>query len=178
MTPRHSYSEEFEKSIIQLIEKYPGLGLRELARELEVSAQSLKYSTDLLLEQKTITVKKDGKYLRFYAKDFEIDDFEEKILNCFRKSQLLNVIMIFLNAYKKNKKEILKNQEILERIEVHSAGTITYYLNQLTENSIIEKTKEGFRLINPALIESLLKKYRPTHSIIDNFINLWTDYFQ
>ena len=161
-----------------VIEKYPGLGLRELARELTTSAQSLKYYTDKLVNEEQIMVKKDGKYSRFYVQDFEIEEFEEKILNCFRKPHLLNVIMVFLNTYKKEKKEVLKNQELMEDLQVQSAGTVTYYLNNLIESNIVEKTKDGFRIINQSLIERLLKKYNPTPSIIDNFINLWTNYFE
>ena len=178
MNPRHSYSIDYEKSIILVIEKYPGLGLRELARELSTSAQSLKYYTDKLVNEKQILVKKDGKYSRFYAKDFEVEEFEEKILNCFRKPHLLNVIMVFLNADKREKKEVLKNQELMENLQVQSAGTVTYYLNNLIESNIIEKTRDGFRIINQSLIERLLKKYNPTPSIIDNFIALWTNYFE
>ena len=48
MSPTHSYTKDFEIQVISLIEKYPGLGLRELSRELVVSAQSLKYYTDKL----------------------------------------------------------------------------------------------------------------------------------
>ena len=178
MNPRHSYSIDYEKFIMLVIEKYPGLGLRELARELTTSAQSLKYYTDKLVNEEQIMVKKDGKYSRFYVQDFEIEEFEEKILNCFRKPHLLNVIMVFLNTYKKEKKEVLKNQELMEDLQVQSAGTVTYYLNNLIESNIVEKTKDGFRIINQSLIERLLKKYNPTPSIIDNFINLWTNYFE
>ena len=178
LTPRHSYSDEYEISIIKLIEKYPGLGLRELAREMESSPQSLKYYTDQLLKEGKILIKRDGKYSRFYGKDVKIEEFEEKILNCFRKPHLLNVIVVFLDAHKRNKTEILKNQELMTILQVQSAGTVTYYLNQLVECDLIEKSKEGFRLKNRTLIERLLKKYNPTPSIIDTFIELWTNYFK
>ena len=176
-TPRHSYSETNELAIIELIKKYPGLGLRELARELNTSPQSLKYYTDQLITENAIEVKKDGKYLRFYDKNFHIEAFEQTILNCIRKAPLLNVIMVFLNAKKRDGKDILKNNEVMDQLDVQSAGTVTYYLNQLIECSIIEKNKEGFRLINPSLIQHLINKYTPTKSIIDNFIQLWEDYF-
>ncbi len=178
MSPRHSYSDENELSVIEIIEKYPGLGLRELARELLISPQSLKYYTDKLLKESQILIKKDGKYSRFYAKDIVIEEYEEKILNCFRKPHLLNVIMVFLNTFKADKTEILKNHDLLEKLDVQSAGTVTYYINQLIDCDIIEKTKDGFKLKNRTLIEHLLKKYNPTPSIIDNFINLWTSYFE
>lgn len=177
MTPKHSYSENNELTIIQLIKTYPGLGLRELARELNTSPQSLKYYTDQLLKENLLIIKKDGKYSRFYDINFHVEEFEQNILNCIRKSHLLNVIMVFLNAQKKEKKYILKNNEIMEQLNVQSAGTVTYYLNQLIECSIIEKNKEGFRLINPRLIQLFINKYTPTKSIIDNFIELWQGYF-
>ena len=179
VSPRHSYSDENESAIIEVIEQYPGLGLRELARELQISPQSLKYYTDKLLQDGQLSIKKDGKYSRFYGKDVEIEDFEEKILTCFRKPHLLNVIMVFLDASKKRKIEALKNHDLLAKLDdVHSAGTITYYINQLIECEIIEKNKDGFHLKNKTLIERLLKKYNPTPSIIDNFINLWSSYFE
>ena len=178
MTPRHSYSDEYEISIIHLIEKFPGLGLRELAREMSTSPQSLKYYTDQLLKEKKILIKKDGKFSRFYEKNFKIEEFEEKILRCFRKPHLLNVIVVFLDAYKRDKTEILKNQELISKLQVQSAGTITYYLNQLMECGLVEKSKEGFKLKNKILLERLLKKYKPTPSIIDTFIELWTNYFK
>ena len=178
MNPRHSYTETNELSIISLIEKFPGLGLRELARELNTSPQSLKYYTDKLVTDNEIIIKKDGKYSRFYCKDFHVEEFEQNILNCLRKVPLHKTILVFLKALKKNNKTILKNNEVMDELEVQSAGTVTYYLNQLIENLIIEKNKDGFSLINPSLIEFFVKKYSPAPSIIDNFIQLWLDYFQ
>ena len=177
MSPRHSYSEEYEGTIISLIDKYPGLGLRELARELSSSPQSLKYYTDKLVENNQIIIKKDGKYSRFYTKNIVIEEHEEKMINCIRKGPLLNVIVVFLDESKREKKTLLKNQELVTILQVQP-GTVTYYLNQLIECNIIEKQTDGFRLLNPSLMERFIKKYSPTHSIIDNFINLWTSYFE
>ena len=177
LSPRHSYSQEYENMIISLIDKYPGLGLRELARELSSSPQSLKYYTDKLVESKQIIIKRDGKYSRFYNKNVIIEEHEEQIINCIRKGPLLNVIMVFLSESKQEKKELLKNQELVSILDVQP-GTVTYYLNQLIECNIVEKQLEGFRLLNPSLIERFIKKYSPTRSIIDNFIELWSSYFQ
>ena len=177
MSPTHSYTKDFELQVISLIEKYPGLGLRELSRELVVSAQSLKYYTDKLQNEGSISTKKDGKYSRFYVKGFKIEDFEEKILSCLRKPQLLNIIIIFLQMEKETGIDVLKNQELTDKLNVQSPGTVTYFINQLIQNDLIEKTKLGFKLKNSTLIESLIKKYYPTPSIIDNFINLWSQYF-
>lgn len=177
MSPRHSYSQEYEGMIISLIDKYPGLGLRELARELSSSPQSLKYYTDKLIESNQIIIKKDGKYSRFYNKDVIIEEHEEQIINCIRKGPLLNVIVAFLNEHKQEKKELLKNQELVSILQVQP-GTVTYYLNQLIDCKIVEKQPDGFRLLNPSLMERFIKKYSPTRSIIDNFIDLWSSYFE
>ena len=66
MVPIHSHTKDFANEVIALIEKYPGLGLRELSRELNTSAQSLKYYTDMLLQEGEVFSKKDGKYARFF----------------------------------------------------------------------------------------------------------------
>ena len=176
MAPSHSHTREFELEVYGVIEKFPGLGLRELSRELVTSAQSLKYYTDKLVREESLIVKKDGKYSRFYVKGFEIEDFEEKILSCLRKPQLLNIIIIFLQTHKNEGIEIQKNQDLIDKLHVQ-AGTVSYHLNQLVQSNIIEKINNGFRLRNSLLIESLVKKYYPTRSIVNNFIYLWTIYF-
>ncbi len=177
LTPSHFYTKEFEQNVITIIEKYPGLGLRELSRELSISAQSLKYYTDKLLQEGEVFNRKDGKYSRYFTKGFKIDEYEQNILSCLRKPHLLKIIIIFLQE-RKNGIEIIKNQELLDKLQVQSASTVTYYLNQLVQNDVLEKTKNGFWLKNPQLLDGLVKKYNPTHSIVDNFINLWQQYFK
>ena len=177
MSPKHSYSVSFENEIIKFIEKYPFLSLREIARELNTSAQLLKYHIDILLTNGRLKSKKDGKYVRFFTPSLNFEEYEKNLITIIRKPKLLKVIMVFLNHQKKNKGKILKNSELIDYLDISTAGTVTYYTNQLINAEILVKSNEGFSLKNPIFIENLIKKYQPPPTIIDNFISIWFEFF-
>lgn len=179
MNPQHASSKSIEEAIIRTIYKYPGLSLRELSREMETSPQLIKYHVDHLIKECIISVKPDGKFQRYFHQTLDIAEYEEKIIASLRKPQLLRTILIFIQALEKERKAVIKNNELLEQLNITSASTVTYYTSQLIQADILIRLEpnSGFMLKNPLLIKRMVKKYKPTNSILENFTSLWLDFF-
>ena len=178
--------KDLKKIIYNKIEAFPGLSLRELSRELDISPSLTKYYLDKLMSEKAIKSIKDGKSHRFFTFQFSIKEEDMKILKLLRNPVILEMMLLFLRELEKAKKEGNKQQASLRHVDLfknmrfNSKGTITYYLKKLQEENLIEissQDEQRYVLTNPDKIELLLKVYNPSPSIIKSFASLWTSFY-
>ena len=179
------YSGEIKKGIVTIISNYPGLSLRELARELKISSSLTKYHLDNLIEEKKIVGIKDKKAIRFFLSEHKISNDDFKILKLLRNQIILEFVILFLNTYSgdfsNNKIGKLRNSDLYKKLRFNSKGTITYYLKKLLEEKILvkaENTANEYYLRDPETINRMLRLYKPYPSIIENFMTLWLSFYQ
>lgn len=179
------YSGEIKKEVLKIISNYPGLSLREVSRELKISPSLTKYHLDNLITEKIIVGVKDNKAIRFFLTEHEISIDDFKILKILRNHIILEFVILFLDSYEgnfsDNAKGKLRNSDLYKNLRFNSKGTITYYLKKLLEENIIvksENTANEYYLRDPENINRLLRLYKPYPSIIENFMNLWINFYQ
>jgi DNA-binding MarR family transcriptional regulator len=179
------------RNIYQYVLNYPGLHLRQLARDLGMSYSTIKYHLDYLIKNDLIVQKTESKYLRYYVKD-KVGTDEKTLILLLRKKVSREMLVLFLFHLCASQSELSK------RIGVHPT-TIEYHLKKLLEADIIEHApiKDGlipfhehprflkrkpegneviFRLKNPRFIYNSLIKYKKSLSdskLIEEIIELF-----
>jgi len=163
--------------IYNIISKHPGIHLRKICEEINISDSTIRYHIKYLNKNGLIEEKKQDGYSRYFCNDKQIGYIEKEILQAIRqKTRLEIVLFLFINVCSSNL-EISKNLE-------KDFKTITFHLNKLKKMGIIETTEiknglvstnyrktnymeyknrgreKAYVLKNPYLIYLLLKKNR------------------
>ena len=174
-----THTKDLKEQLLDMITQYPGLSLRELSRELCISAPLVKYHLDVLKGSSKVISNKDGKTKRFYLPTQQYFAQDQPIVNLLRNSIVLEIILIFLS----DPQNIFRNQDLYEKLTFRSKGAITYHLQRLVEHNVVKKVKgegilyHGFQIIDPERIKRLLDLYKPTPSMRTRFASIWINLF-
>ncbi|MCW3994643.1 MAG: transcriptional regulator [Candidatus Bathyarchaeota archaeon] len=152
--------------IYACIKRNPGLHLRQIQRILNIPLASLQYHLNYMSRRKIIFEEKSESYTRYYCEVLEPKD--NKILSVLRQKRLREILLLVLI----NKK--VKSQTIVKTLNL-SPSTISFYLNHLVKNNILERTKVGYENIytlkEEDRIEKILIAYQP--SFMDKMVDKW-----
>jgi DNA-binding transcriptional ArsR family regulator len=130
MKQHSALDHESRNKIYSFISENPGLHLREISRNINMSKNNLDYHLKYLIKKDLIICKKQGKYLRFYIAN-KVCNKEKSILLFLRKKPTRDIISIFLTNVVTSITEL---SVLLEK----TPATIKFHLNALLENKIIE----------------------------------------
>ncbi len=159
---------EARKKTFETIKDNPGIHLREVDRTLDIPLGTIRYHLRVLEKRKLITTRKEGKYMRYYAKG-EIDRYDKDRLAVLRK-ELPRTIILFLMEYPES-----SHKEISDVIDV-APSTISYHLKRLRKDGIIDQEGNLYFVVDEDKIADLLIQYRQTFfdSLVDRFVRMWT----
>ncbi len=158
------------RNIYSFIKKNPGLHFREVSRELDIPASTLKYHLNYLIKKKILLKQKDNGYLRYYSSD-KVSNGDKKLLSILRETVPRNIVLyLFLYSDSSNKEimdfaEKWKNHptKIGYHLNKHRT-TISFHIKKLLEENILEsftvKNEVRYRLKNPEDIIDLIIKYK------------------
>ncbi len=163
---------ERRSKIYQCIKKNPGLHLRSLQRCLDIPLTSLQYHLNYMVRKKIIYEEKSENYTRYYCELLEPRDRE--ILAFLRQKRLREIVLLVLLNKKAN------SQLIGETLDL-APSTISFYVNYLVENGILEQTKIGYENIytlkEEDRIEKILIAYQQSFldKMVDKWVNTWLE---
>ncbi|MEM3852273.1 MAG: ArsR family transcriptional regulator [Methanomassiliicoccales archaeon] len=170
---------ETRKSIYEAVRKYPGLHLRELARQLDMSVPLVDYHLSFLERHGLVTGIMDAQFKRYYPRDplgaksktDTLSSEQKRIVALLRQRIPLQIVLYLLNKGNARHKEMVPLMGI-------SPSTLTHHLNKLLRRNVIEKVgDEGFRLVDAAGIARLLMTYSPPPGTLsESFAKLWDEF--
>ncbi|OLS20604.1 MAG: hypothetical protein HeimC3_39860 [Candidatus Heimdallarchaeota archaeon LC_3] len=185
MSKKEKQSGDLKEIILTTIDKYPGLSLRELSRELDISSSLMKYHIDSLNNEHKIVGVRDQKAIRFFLTDQQISEEEFKTLKLLRNPVILEFIVLFLESFEGDDpntlRGILRNNDLYKKLRFNSKGTISYYLKKLLEEKIIIKVADmsnSYQLQDRDKIKGLILLYKPNPSVIASFSSLWSNFYK
>jgi predicted transcriptional regulator len=171
--PQDRRTEDTRLQIYITISKNPGLHLSKIAEILHMSPPLAKYHLEALEKEDFIISTKDekGYYKRYYLKDSGVGTEEKQIMALLRQEQLLKIVLLLYRHTR------LQHGALVERLTI-SPATLSYHLNKLVENGVIECSsfgaEKGYCLKNEKQVIWLVRKYK-LHRIFDGFNELWKD---
>ena len=164
---------KIRKKIYNLISKNPGIHLSKIAEVLNIRISLIEYHLVIMEEHNLVVSIKEprGYHRRYYVEDSGIGTEDKKILALLRQDILLKIVLLLARNPRLRHKNILENLDI-------SPSTLSYHINRLVENEIIEVTPQemerGYRLKDKKKIVRLLLRYE-LHVFIEEFRDIWKD---
>jgi len=162
---------ETRRNIFELVKKNPGLHLSKIAKTLKLRVSLAEYHLRYLEKHGLILSDTHTGYKR-YVVTGEPKSIQKKNFSILRQNNLLIIILFLLKKDQGSHKEILQQMKI-------SPATLSYHLERLVKNKIIDVEKKGtsriYRVKNSEELVNWLIKYKP-YDLLDGFNDIWVDF--
>ena len=163
---------ENRRKIYSIVEKNPGIHLRELQRLLDIPLTTLEYHLSYMVRKKIVFGETEGHYKRYYTKPLDKED--KKILSALRQKRIREIVITVI-ANEKAKYQYLSDYLKLP----HS--TLSFYLKYLVEKEILERNKVGYETIYTVKDEDRVAKvliaYKASFidKLVDKTLSTWLE---
>lgn len=157
------------RRLLALVAEYPGLHVREAARQLGTSLALVEYHVALLEQSGLVEVRRDERYARLYAAGRAAPgDADRAVLGVLRARLPLQVTLYLLD-----RGEPAKHGEVAQALGI-GKSKLSFHLRKLEAAGVVAKTPEGaFTVVQPRRVQRLLWTYQPTPDLRESFAELW-----
>jgi predicted transcriptional regulator len=159
--------------LLRLVEDYPGLHLRELAREAHASEALAGYHLDALETTRRIESRLEGGYRRFYPREHPAPAKRDRaVIHLLRQRVPLEIVLFLLET------GAATHKEVTDRLGL-AKSTVSYQLGKLQSAGIVATAPDGQSLTvrQPKRVEALLLEWRPPKPLTDRFADLWSAFY-
>lgn len=156
------------RRLYALVKAYPGIHVREAARQLDTSMALVEYHLALLKEHGLVTVQKDDRYARLYPTDVPAPGAgERERVGLLRQRLPLRITLTLLDNGP------VKHKDLAEALGL-GKSTLSFHLRKLEAADLIRRDPEGrFAVHEPAKVLRLLVAYPPTEDLRQAFADVW-----
>lgn len=160
---------EMRRRLAGLVAAYPGLHVREAARQLATSMALVEYHLALLAEAGLVDVRKDERYARIYpVQGPRPSNAEAALLAVLRERLPLRITLFLLD-----RGEPVRHGEIADALDL-GKSKLSFHLRKLEAGGVARKTAEGlFEAVQPKRLQRLLWTYQPTPDLRQEFAQAW-----
>ncbi len=158
----------------RLIEEYPGLHLRELARQLDMDVRAVQHHLDRLEKKGLVTVLRFGRYKRYFPRREEhrgevVDRKDKRILAHLRSPLALGLVVHLIVSGPTRLADLSSGVGV-------GPSTASYHLRRLEGAGIVVRGSQGatkYAVEDPEKLRRLLRVYGPTPNQVDGLLELW-----
>lgn len=169
-TPReHALLDlEMRRRLLAVVRQYPGLHIREAARQLDTSMALVEYHVSLLEPSDLLRVERGDRYARLYAAGArQPNERERRQLAVVRQRIPLQVTLYVLD------RGASKHGDIAEALDL-SKSKLSFHLRKLETAGVIHKLDSGlFDVPDAKAMHRLLTDFPPTTELRNEFAALW-----
>jgi DNA-binding transcriptional ArsR family regulator len=171
---------ETRRAVYQHLLEYPGLHLRELTREIDLSPTTVRYHLDTLVDADLVTRTDEDGYTRFYPRvesepgPREVVGADEKeLLNLLRQRVPLGIVLHLLNEGPTPQGELAESLDV-------ARSTASYHLDKLQEAGAVTSERDGrsvlYSLVDPVETGDLVHRFEPPRDLADAFADLFESF--
>jgi predicted ArsR family transcriptional regulator len=178
MTDEPILALETRRRIVALVRDYPGLHLREAARQLDTSVALVEYHVPFLVQSGLVRIESRERYQRLFpvTTDGEtgepLSKEDRRWLGTLRERLPLQVVLHLLSEDGE-----ARHKDMVESLEM-GKSKLTFHLKKLEKAGLVEKTSDGaFRLTDAKRITRLLLTHKPLPDIQQEFADLWLGFY-
>lgn len=157
--------------LLRLIQEYPGLHVRELARQAQESEQLTLYHLVALESERRVRAQADGALRRYYragAPSFSAE--ERRLMGTLRNPIALRTALLLLAA------EPVAHGALAQRLGI-AKSTMSYHVQRFVHKGFLVDRGTGLALRDSATVRRLLERWRPPPSLTDRFAALWDAFY-
>lgn len=171
--PEHLLDLAMRRRLFQLVQSYPGLHEREVARQLGTSQALVNHHRIILEDNGLLKSEREGGIVRMYATPgsgtLRPTAEEKEVLAMLRNRKALHIVLVMLHAASP-----VTNGELAGATGL-SKSHVSFYVSKLADRGVVEKNAVGsFRVLHPRRVHHVLTRYKPTPDLIEEFEELWT----
>lgn len=159
---------EMRRRLYATVRQYPGLHVREAARQLGTSLALVEYHLAKMRDSGLVTVEKDDRYARIYPRDAAAPDPRDRAAVAVLRERLpLQVTLRLLDQGP------AKHKGLAEALGM-GKSKLSFHLRKLEAAGLVAKDMEGrFAVVDPSRVQRLLLAYPPTQDLRDEFADVW-----
>lgn len=154
---------DMRAKIRQLILDFPGLHLRELARQADTSLHLVQYHAQRLQDDGDIHISLEGGKVRVFPP--ELSKVERAVMGALRDKQRSRIVLTLLEEGE------LAHGDLVRRLKI-GKSTLSFHLRTLVEQGVVQRD-EGLRLRDEAAVRDLMGRYRSTPDAADRMAGIW-----
>lgn len=161
------------RRLLALIRRYPGLHVREAARQLGTSVALVEYHVPFLLQAGVVEEERDERYQRLYpvGEGHRLTAHDRAVVALLRQATPFRVTLVLLERGE------ARHRELAEELGV-GKSTLSFHLKKMERRRLVEKTGGGaYRLCDPRRTSGLLLAHQPTKDMKDDFADLWASFY-
>lgn len=176
MARKAAQPPEVRQRVYDIVRRYPGIHLREIERQTEVSAPLAQYHLRKLVEEGFVEVHEQGGYARHYptakGKAARVTPEDLPLVGVLREEVPLHIVLLLLDRGPLTHTALVADLGIAK-------STASYHLAKLAEAGVVERipSQHAIRLVDRERMYRLLLAYRPTPGLLDAFSDLWEDLY-
>lgn len=171
-------SVDMRRRILLLVERFPGLHLREVQRRMQTSAMLAEYHLNILERMGLITSEEQGGYRNFFpARNLPtpLDATDKRWLALLRRPVVLRITLALLESGPVRPTR-------LARMVGLPSSTAMYQLRVLKQAGFVVQGDDAgssrIRLADPKQVLDLLRAYHPVPDALSDFAEMWARAFQ
>ena len=160
------------RRILGLVRQYPGIHLRELAREADISEQLASYHVERLEVAGLTKSRVEDGYRRIHAAEGPAPTAEErKVLHQLRQPVPLQLVFLLLEEGSAS------NRDAAERLDV-ARSTVSYHAGRLRDAGLLTQHDDGrYVLVDAERVEHALLRWEPAPALAARFADLWSRFY-
>ena len=155
------------RRILTLVERYPGLHLRDLARRAMLSESLAGYHLEALEREGFVQSKFDDFYRRFYPVQSAAPSAADQQLLGLLRQRVPAAISIHLLEQSPSTHTTLTKKMGLAK------STLSYHISKLQAAGLVIVNADGIRLKEPDRVRKLLLTWRPPVDVTERFAEMW-----
>lgn len=169
--PEEPLELDTRRRVFEHVSAHPGLHMRELQRQLAMSAGTLEYHLHVLVREGLLTQRRQGRYARYYVAT-QLGRREKDILAYLRQEIPRRVCARLLLDPEQSHSELLRHFAI-------APSTLSFHLRKLLEGGVVAGRRDGretrYRVLEPELVAKCLSEYRASFldDLVDRFAGVW-----
>lgn len=167
-------SVEMRRRVLALVERYPGLHLREIQRRAQTSAMLAEYHLNILEKMGLVTSHEEKGYRNFFPvhqAPLQLDATDKRWLALMRRPVVLGMVLSLLETGPSRPLE-------LARVASLPASTALYQIKTMRNAGLLvqgdERGPTYVRLADPNRVLELLRAYHPLPDALSEFASMWS----
>lgn len=167
-------SVEMRRRVLALVERYPGLHLREIQRRAETSAMLAEYHLNILEKMGLVTSHEEKGYRNFFPVHhgpIQLDATDRRWLALMRRPVVLGMVLSLLETGPSRPLELARAANL-------PASTALYQIKTMRSAGLLvqgdERGPTYVKLADPNRILELLRAYHPLPDALSEFASMWS----
>jgi predicted transcriptional regulator len=162
---------EMRRRIFALVQEFPGLHIREVARQLDTSLALVEYHASILRENSLVREERDDRYVRLFAVPDDGSgptESQRQVLRLLRERLPLRITLHLLDH-----DEAQQHKAVSEALGL-GKSKLSFHLRKLEAARIVRKTSDGrFEPVDRPRLLRVILQFPPTTDLRAEFADVW-----